>query len=305
MITHTPRAVRAAPAVVLVVLAGALVIAAATPQSALDELLAADRAFSAASANTDLVSGLSAMFAADIVIPNPPGKFAEGKDAVIAALRANADNATSRTEWTPVRGGISADATHGFTVGFMTVHRGDGTALGLKYLAYWIRQPEGWRVAAYKRVRAGEGSPSRAIMPPALPPQLVPASLDAAAIAAHRLSLDRAERAFSDEAQTIGLGPAFAKFGSSDAVNLGAPTDAAIVVGAENIAKLVSAGQPATGSTLAWAPDKVLVASSGDLGVTIGMIHPTAPAAGQPVNFPFFTIWRRANPGAPWRYIAE
>jgi ketosteroid isomerase-like protein len=305
MIIHTSRTVRAATAMVLVVLAGALVLAASTPQSALDELIAADRAFSAASANTDLVSGLSAMFAADIVIPNPPGKFAEGKDAVIAALRANADNAASRTEWTPVRGGISADATHGFTVGFMTVQRGDGTALRLKYLAYWIKQPEGWRVAAYKRARAGEVSPSLAMMPPALPAQLVPASHDASAIAVHRESLDRAERSFSDEAQKIGLGPAFAKFGSSDAVNLGAPTDAAIVVGAENIAKLVSAGQPATGSTLMWAPDKVLVASSGDLGVTIGMIHPNAPAAGQPVNFPFFTIWRRDNPSAPWRYIAE
>src|SRR4051794_19865070 len=178
MIIHTSRTVRAATAMGLVVLAGALVIAASSPQNAVDELIAADRAFSAASAKTDLVSGLSAMFAADIVIPNPPGTFAEGKDAVIAALRANADNATSRTEWTPVRGGISADATHGFTVGFMTVHRGDGTSLPLKYLAYWIKLPEGWRVAAYKRVRAGEGSPSLALMPPALPPQLVPPSAD-------------------------------------------------------------------------------------------------------------------------------
>jgi hypothetical protein len=49
----------------------------------------------------------------------------------------------------------------------------------------------------------------------------------------------------------------------------------------------------------------VIVASSGDLGVTIGMIHPNTPRAGQPANFPFFTIWRRANPTAPWRYVAE
>lgn len=278
---------------------------AATPQSAVDELLAADRAFSAASANTDLVSGLTAMFAEDVVIPSPPGQFVEGRTAVDAMLRANADNARSRTDWTPVRGGISADAQHGFTVGFMTIHRPDGTSLPLKYLAYWVKKPEGWRVVAYKRTRAGEGSRSLASMAPALPPALVAPSTDAAAIARHRDSLDAAERAFSDEAQRIGLAAAFEKFGSGDAVNLGGPSDAALVVGAANIARTVGAGQPATGSTLAWAPDRVIVASSGDLGVTIGMIHPNTPAAGQPTNFPFFTIWRRADPSSPWRYVAE
>jgi ketosteroid isomerase-like protein len=280
-------------------------LAAGTPQSAVDELLAADRAFSAASANTDLVAGLTAMFADDVVIPNPPGQFAEGKTAVVAMLRANADNARSRTEWMPVRGGISADGQHGFTVGFMTLSRPDGTTLRLKYLAYWVKHAEGWRVAAYKRTRAGEGSPSLAIMAPALPTALVPSSSEAVVIARHRDSLDAAERAFSNEAQKIGLGPAFARFGSTDAVNLGGAADAGLVVGAENIARTVSAGQPATGSTLFWAPDRVIVASSGDLGVTIGMIHPNAPTAGQPANFPFFTIWRRESATAPWRYIAE
>jgi hypothetical protein len=244
------------------------------------------------------------MFADDVVIPMPPGKFAEGKAAVIAGLRENADNARSRTEWTPVRGGVSADGLHGFTAGLMTIHRPDETTLPLKYLAYWIKKPEGWRVVAYKRVRAGEGTPSTTMLAPALPEQIVAPSTDAAAIARHRESLDKAERAFSDESQTIGLGPAFAKYGSADALNL-AGGEPGIVVGSESIAKIVSAGQPAGGSSLNWAPDRVIVASSGDLGVTIGMIHPNTPAAGQPTSFPFFTIWRRANANAPWRYVAE
>jgi ketosteroid isomerase-like protein len=282
-----------------------LIRAAATPQSAVDELLAADRAFSAASANTDLVAGLAAMFADDVVIPNPPGQFAEGKATVVAMLRANADNARSRTEWTPVRGGVSADGQHGFTVGFMTIHRPDAATIALKYLAYWVRGSDGWKVAAYKRVRAAEGSPSLVMMAPALPAEMVAPVADAAVIAQHRQSLDKAERSFSDEAQQVGLGPAFAKFGSADAVNLAGGSEAGLIVGADNIARLVAAGQPATGSSLYWAPDKVTVASSGDLGVTIGMIHPNAPAAGQPASFPFFTIWRRASPTAPWRYVAE
>jgi ketosteroid isomerase-like protein len=290
---------------VAVAIAMPVLVRAATPQSVVDELLAADRAFSAASANTDLISGLTAMFADDVVIPNPPGQFAEGKAAVVAMLRANADNARSRTEWTPVRGGVSGDGAHGFTVGFMTLHRPDAATIALKYLAYWIKRPEGWRVAAYKRVRAGEGSPSLVEMAPALPARIVAPVTDAAVIARHRQSLDKAERSFSDEAQQIGLGPAFAKFGSADAVNLAGGSEPGLVVGAENIARLVSAGQPAAGSNLRWAPDKVIVASSGDLGVTMGMIHPVTAAPNQPVNFPFFTIWRRASATMAWRYVAE
>src|SRR3954451_10972897 len=148
---------------------GLFVLAAATPRETLDELLAADRAFSAASAKIDLVAGLTAMFADDVVIPNPPGQLTEGKEAVVAALRANADNAQSHTTWTPVRGGVSADGVHGFTAGFMSIQRPDNTTLPLKYLAYWVRKPEGWRVVAYKRVRGGESTPSSTLLAPALP----------------------------------------------------------------------------------------------------------------------------------------
>jgi hypothetical protein len=39
--------------------------------------------------------------------------------------------------------------------------------------------------------------------------------------------------------------------------------------------------------------------------VTFGYIRQNAASAGQPSAFPFFTIWRRADASAPWRYIAE
>ena len=82
-----------------------LLAAADSPKAAVDELLAADRAFSAASAKTDVVAGLSAMFADDVVMPVPSGQFAEGKSAATAALAANADNAKSRIEWRPAGSG--------------------------------------------------------------------------------------------------------------------------------------------------------------------------------------------------------
>src|SRR6476646_4067503 len=161
-----------------VLAAALLVLAAVSPQSAVDELLAADRAFSAASAKTDLVSGLTAMFADDVVIPMPPGQFVDGKTAVAAALRTNADNLTARTDWTPVRGGISADGQHGFTFGYMTIHRQDGGEVPLKYLSYWVKHPEGWRVAAFKRSRASAATASAAPVAPAIPDRLVEPTTD-------------------------------------------------------------------------------------------------------------------------------
>lgn len=60
------------------------------------------------------------------------------------------------------------------------------------------------------------------------------ASNDASALERFRESLDQAERAFSDEAQKIGLGAAFAKFGTADAVNMGGPNEAGFVIVAES-----------------------------------------------------------------------
>jgi ketosteroid isomerase-like protein len=287
------------------VLAAALLLLAATsPQSAVDELLAADRAFSAASAKTDLVSGLTAMFADDVVIPMPPGQFVDGRTAVAAALRANADNLTARTEWTPVRGGISADGQHGFTFGYMTIHRQDGGELPLKYLSYWVKRPEGWRVAAFKRTRASAAATAAAVAP-AIPDRLVEPTTDAKRLADAKASLDAAERAFSSDAQKIGIGRAFVQYGSADAINLGRPDEPGVVTGAENIGRLVAQGVPEGTSPVSWAPERVIVASSGDLGVTIGWIVPNTPSADRPAKNPFFTVWRKANAAAPWRYVAE
>jgi len=280
----------------------------ATPQSVVAELLAADRAFSAASESVDVVAGLGAMFSPDVVMgPVPGNQFARGRAAAVAALQANPDNAVMRASWAPIRGGISADGQHGFTFGYMTLRKPDGTANLAKYLSYWVKRPEGWRVAVYKRARRPDGPVSAEMLPPAVPAALVPVVSDRAAIERHRASLDRAERAFSDEAQIIGLGAAFARHGSADAVNLGGPASPGFVVGAEAIGRAVGADSPPPGSPLAWAPDQVIVASSGDLGVTIGMLRPNKPGPdGKPApSFPFFTIWRRPTTSAPWRYIAE
>ena len=277
-----------------------------SPQAAVEGLLAADRAFSAASARTDLVAGISAMFTADVTMPIPGNTFAVGKTKAVEALQGNADNLKSRAEWVPIRGGVSADGQHGFTYGYMTLRNLDtNTTAPLKYLAYWVKRPEGWRVAAYRRGRRPEGTVSLDPVPPSLPARMVPPVKDAATIAKFKQSLEEAENSFSKEAQSMGLGPAFAKHGSADAVNMGGPSSPAFVVGSEAIGRAVGQGEPAGTSPVSWGADRSLVASSGDLGITFGLIRPHAPAAGQPPAIPFFTIWRRATPADPWRYIAE
>lgn len=282
-------------------------IAPATPQSVADELLDTDRRFSETSARTNVVDGLSAQFADDVVMAMPGKGMLRSREAVIEGLRASTDNLTSKIAWTPVGVGLSGDGLHGFTFGTMILRKPDGSSAALKYLAYWVRVPEGWRVIAYKNKAGAESRAAVAMLPARLPAKLVAVSADDGAELAFAEKLALAERAFSDEAQHAGLDPAFLKFGSAESINLGGAADAGFIVGAQAIAQLVSAGQPPSGSTVAWAPDQVVVTRSNDLGVTIGSIRFNQPPTDgkPPATIPFFTIWRRATPDSPWRYVAE
>lgn len=292
---------------VLLILVSLVAGAAAqrSPQAVVDELLAADRAFSAGSAKTDLVTGLSAMFAADVIMPNPAG-IAYGSQQAIEALRANPANAGARVEWTPLRAGISGDGRHGFTAGFMSLQPARGASVALKYLAYWEKQRDGWRVLVYKRVLA-KAMPALTPMASVLPRQIVESTPDAAAIERYRKSLAEAETSFSRDAQKIGISAAFVQYGSADAINLGNADIPIFLVGNQTIGANVGGGAAGTGSPFSWGAEKTIVAASGDFGIAIGHIVANAPGAdGKPQpGRPFFTIWRRDSPTEPWRYIAE
>lgn len=275
-----------------------------TPASVADELLQADRGFSAAGEQKDVITSLSAMFADDVTAGIPGGVFADTRAKLVEALKSNPENATSRVTWAPIRGGISADGLHGFTFGYMTVHKKDGSTAPWKYLSYWIKGNDGWRVAAFRRRPRPAGDVRLEMMSPSLPMKIVAPSSDTAVIEKHRVSLAAAEKSFSDEAQKKGLGAAFTTYGHPDAINMGGPKDVEFVVGSANIGRSVGEGTPTDSSPLVWAADhKVIVASSGDLGITFGFIRSNTASNQPPV--PFFTIWRRASSTDPWRYIAE
>jgi len=271
--------------------------AQATPAAAVTELLNADRQFSADGEDDNIADAIGAMMTSDAMMPTPQGNFAEGKVAIIAALKANPANANATAEWAPVRGGISADGLQGFTYGFMTIHIPDQPDRRAKYLSYWVKESDGWKVRGYKRAGSPPGPVSTAVRPPAVPPRMLPERPSSQIVDNYRESLADREIAFSDRARMVGLQRAFLEFGSADAMNMGAGSDFTF----GNVA--ISQGLPPdVPSPVIWAPDEgVVVSSTGDLGVTFGFIRTTDQSSA----FPFFTVWRRAKQNDQWLYVAE
>ena len=266
----------------------------ATAQAAYQQLLAADRALSDEGRGRPLTEALGAIFDRDaVMVSGGMPDLVRGADAIRARLAAKPENATSTIEWTPVGGGISADGSHGFTYGSMTVRPQSGASQPLKYLAYWVKRPEGWRVFGYKRLGAKEGV---ALTPGGPILGWGPKRTDDSGV-----TLKASESAFSDEAQKIGLRAAFQKWGRPDSVNIGAADS--IAVGAQAIGEGIGGPEPT--SSVTWAADEVMVAPSGDMGLSYGLLHINQPQQGRPSTIPFFTIWARPKPGDPWRYVAE
>lgn len=264
----------------------------------LESLLAADRAFAAAAmARADPVAGLRPMFDESVWMA-VGGQPRVGRAAVLEALAASPNYREGRFSWTPIRGGVSADGRQGFTFGYARLDAGDPARRERKYLSYWVLRPEGWRVVAYRQAFREPGEIATQMLPASPPGRGVPGGE-----AAHQASLAAAEQAFSDRAQQVGVSAAFREFGREDAMNMGGPGP--FTIGNEAIARAVDPSGAAT-SPVRWSTERSVVAASGDLGVSIGTIHSNGPVPeGQPASFPFFTIWRRDGPDAPWRYVAE
>jgi hypothetical protein len=279
----------------LIFLSASVAAKPADPRAVVNELLAADLIFSVEAAKTaDPVAGISAMLDKDVVMPSPKG-HAVGRDAVVALFRENPSFKEGIVSWSPVRGGISADGTQGFTYGFLTVSAGDPARRDRKYLSYWIKRPEGWRVVAYRQQVRPAGGVSKEMLPPSLPEFVAEPTSDSSA---HQQSVAAAEKAFSDRAQVVGLKRAFGEFGRQDAMNMYG--GAGFAYGLDAVVAGFKEEGPAK---IHWSTEHSFAAPSGDLAVSIGTIKPNDPKDG--AGFAFFTVWRRDGPDKPWRYIAE
>jgi hypothetical protein len=142
----------------------------------------------------------------------------------------------------------------------MTLVRADSTRLPLKYLAYWVKKSDGWKVAVYRRAPRAEGEVSMAMREPSLPEKMVGVTKDASVVAKYAKDVGDAERNFSTLAGKIGLGPAFTQNSAPDAMNMGGGAAADFLFGPEGAG--VGAGERSVNADLGF--DTVLVASSGD-----------------------------------------
>ena len=104
-----------------------------------------------------------------------------------------------------------------------------------------------------------------------------PAPRDAAAMKAE---LMRVDEEFSAAAQKLGVGEAFLRYASADAVML--PENQNVVKGLDGIRQQF-AGFPA-GATLEWKPFYADVAASGDLGYTLGTFELRGAPAADPAT---------------------
>jgi len=291
----------------MAIAAAAAFIAAAAPASAkpapgpaLQDLLTAERQFSAKAANTAPADGIAAMLADDAYMPSRQGML-RGRSAARAYLSGSPASKGTGASWHPIRAGVSADGRHGFTLGYLDLVGGDPKTAHRRYLSYWVKGADGWRVAAFKQVIRPADETDAAEQRPMLPAQLKAPTPKL--VPRHKASLVAAEKAFSDRAQVVGIWQAFQENGRTDAIHIAG--EKGLVLGLKAIGE-AQARQPKGPANIDWSADDAIVASSGDLGVTIGEIrlHGDRPA-GAPASVPFFTIWARDNPAQPWRYIAE
>lgn len=115
--------------------------------------------------------------------------------------------------------------------------------------------------------------------------------------------LMRTDAEFSEAAQRLGVGEAFARYADQSAVLM--PGGAEPVRGPEAIRRHF-AHTPA-GATLRWKPFEAQASRSGDLGYTLGTYEYAAPGPdGKPSKRygKYCTVWKK-QAGGSWKWVAD
>ena len=127
----------------------------------LEQLIRADRSLAG--------DGVQRMFDDDVLLfAVPVPGFAFGKAEALQHLKTALESPSASLGLTMVRAGISADCRHGFSLGYTDAAAGaEGKRLG-KYVAYWVRHPQGWRVQLFKLLPRAPGGKFKSL-PAAVP----------------------------------------------------------------------------------------------------------------------------------------
>ena len=123
----------------------------ADPRAARAELLAADRAFAAAT-DTNRLDGWMRFYADDAVRLRMAGPTAQGLDSIRAFDGPIFADSSARLLWDPTASGVFADGRHGYTTGRSVMIKprprgGLDTLYSGRYVTIWRRGADGrWKV---------------------------------------------------------------------------------------------------------------------------------------------------------------
>ncbi|HEV3049017.1 MAG TPA: DUF4440 domain-containing protein [Longimicrobium sp.] len=261
-------------------------------RAARESLRAADRAVSASTQARGIRDGLLPYLADSAHVLVPGTTLARGREQAAEALVFGAA-AGARLRWEPIRLDVSADGRSGYSYGAGTRTAADGAEVHARYIAYWQREGDAWKLAAFMF----NANPQPVTPPPTgffpEPPATgsVPANVDvAAAVEGAR----QADRDFAALAAAQNVGAAFQAYAAPDGAMLGGE------YGPEAIGAAFAGGR----GTLEWGPTGGAASAAGDLAYTVG----TAVRRGEdgsPLGYTkYLSIWRR-QPNGEWKWVVD
>jgi ketosteroid isomerase-like protein len=276
-------------------------------EEAHDALLRADLSRADSVERLGYASGMATLLSGDVLYLRGGLPILRGRLAAIAVASTESIDGASTVRWQPVRAEASDDGTSGFSYGYAiraSAHTAvPGAAPNLRvdrYIAYWEREPAGWRIRAYAEMY---GTPPQAIQ---LPDAAHGAALSDVPMPPSRGALDavrRADVAFAASAAAHGTASAFGRYAAHDAQVFSGPGD--VISGPEAIT--LSFSLEGSGSALSWHPVAAGVSNAGDLGFTVGYARVDGrPDDGRPrISYSkYLTIWKR-QPDGQWHYVVD
>jgi len=275
--------------------------------AARDSLLALDVARTDSVRTLGAVNGVVALLHDDIAYLRAGVGAVYGRENVRAMLNATTTAAGTPVQWQPLGGGLSADGSFGYTYGIAEIEpptaggtagqRMPGVGRLERYIAVWRRTATApWRVVAYSEV-GGTSVPEAPLAGTTPPAQPV-----GGREGSQRADLIQVDNDFSDEASRTGLAAAFSSYVAPNGI-LFAGTE--LVTGPDEVRELYARGNNRT--SLVWRPVHSGIASSGDLGFTVGEYVATGTNANGAVSQRFgkyLTVWRKQRDGR-WRFVAD
>lgn len=267
-----------------------------------DSLLASDVERTATVRARGAVAGSVEWLRSDVVYLRAGAPALRGVDAARALIADTAD-VPPAVAWQPLGGDLSADHRAGYTYGVAARALGTDSVSVERYIAFWKRDAGGapWRIAAYVEVASAFRTTIHQASA-ALPQSFTTDPRDQTARTRGLLALMAADSTFSDLADRIGVGTAFAgTVAPEGAVFAGTE----LVVGPKAVRDYYASRDAAMG--LAWHPIYADIAGSSDLGFTIGQYISTGrgPSGAAVQTFgKYMTVWQR-QPDGSWKFVVD